>query len=373
MATLEQVAQELLTSQQTMLAMRQQFDAELRSMRDQVEAASAARTAVPQAEVRSIDSRVLGKPEPFDGQTGWRDWSTVFRAYCGACNRDLEQLMARAEISVEATLNVNMDADEAGMSSQLYYMLVMICKSSALTRVVNAGPGEGLEAWRSLVLYREPSSQTRSAGLLLELLAYDFEGDVSGKLVAFERDIFRYEQSSKEKFPDSIKIGTLLRRLPEGPLRQHLLLNSARLTGWASMRDEVENLRRAQLASASGPMPMDVSALEGEMAAFNVKGKGGKSGKGKGFTKNYGAKDNVPSDACGVCGKIGALEEGLLVQRSRVRQGQVQRQGQAEADERERQRRQRREEVLELRRDGPHVFGVQETEEGRQQLGWTRF
>ena len=57
--------------------------------------------------------------------------------------------------------------------------------------------------------------------------------------MAFERDIFRYEQSSKEKFPDSIKIGTLLRRLPEGPLRQHLLLNSARLTGWASMRDEV--------------------------------------------------------------------------------------------------------------------------------------
>ena len=51
MATLEQVAQALLDSQQTMLAMRQQFDAELRSMRDQVEAASAARTAVPRAEV----------------------------------------------------------------------------------------------------------------------------------------------------------------------------------------------------------------------------------------------------------------------------------------------------------------------------------
>ena len=67
---------------------------------------------------------------------------------------------------------------------------------------------------------------------------------------------------------------------------------------------------------------MDVSALEGEMAAFNAKGKG-KSGKGKGF-KNYGANDNVPSDACGVCGKMG--------QRSRGRQGQVQRQRQAEVD-----------------------------------------
>ena len=63
MATLEQVAQALLDAQQTMLAMRQQFDAELRGMRDQVEAAS--RTAVPRPEVRSIDARVLGKPEPF--------------------------------------------------------------------------------------------------------------------------------------------------------------------------------------------------------------------------------------------------------------------------------------------------------------------
>ena len=237
-ATLEQVAQALLDAQQTMLAMRQQFDAQLRSMKDQVEAAAAARTPV-RPEVRSIDARVLGKPEPFDGQTGWRDWSTVFRAYSGACNQDLERLMARAEASVDPTLNRSMNAEESSMSSQLYYMLVMICKSSALTRVVNAGPGEGLEAWRALVMHHEPSSQTKSAVLLLELLAYDFEGDVSGKLVAYERDIHRYESSSKEKFPDNIKIGTMLRRLPEGPLREHLLLNSARLTGWAIMRDEV--------------------------------------------------------------------------------------------------------------------------------------
>ena len=77
MATLEQVAAALLDAQQAMLAMRQQFDAQLRGMRDQVEAAT--RTAA-RPEVRSIDTRVLGKPEPFDGQTGWRDWSTVFRA-----------------------------------------------------------------------------------------------------------------------------------------------------------------------------------------------------------------------------------------------------------------------------------------------------
>ncbi len=47
------------------------------------------------------------------------------------------------------------------------------------------------------------------------------------------------------------------------------------------MREEVENLRRAQPASASGPAPMGVSSLEGETLAFDRKGKGGMSGKGE--------------------------------------------------------------------------------------------
>ena len=27
----------------------------------------------------TVDTRVLGRPESFDGTTGWRDWSIVFR------------------------------------------------------------------------------------------------------------------------------------------------------------------------------------------------------------------------------------------------------------------------------------------------------
>ena len=100
-ATLEQVAAALLDAQQVMLAMRLQFDAQLRGMKDQVEEA----TRIPaRPEVRSIDTRVLGKPEPFDGQTGWRDWSTVFRAYSGACIQDLERMMARAEVNMGPSL-----------------------------------------------------------------------------------------------------------------------------------------------------------------------------------------------------------------------------------------------------------------------------
>lgn len=52
---------------------------------------------------------------------------------------------------------------------QVYYMLMMLCKATALTRVVNAGSHEGLEAWKLLVEKHEPSPLTLSAGLLQEL------------------------------------------------------------------------------------------------------------------------------------------------------------------------------------------------------------
>ena len=43
---------------------------------------------------RTIDTRVLGRPDHFEGIPGtWRDWSTVFRAYAAACEPRLEQLM----------------------------------------------------------------------------------------------------------------------------------------------------------------------------------------------------------------------------------------------------------------------------------------
>ena len=47
---------------------------------------------------RTIDTRVLGRPDHFEGVPGtWRDWSTVFRAYAAAYEPRLEQLMRDVE------------------------------------------------------------------------------------------------------------------------------------------------------------------------------------------------------------------------------------------------------------------------------------
>ena len=89
---------------------------------------------------------LLGKPESFDGGTGWKDWSVVFRSYACACFAPLGLLLERTERSAGPLLNAALTQSEASFSTQLYCMLVMLCQGTSLTRVVNAGAQEGLEA-----------------------------------------------------------------------------------------------------------------------------------------------------------------------------------------------------------------------------------
>ena len=273
----------------------QQRDTAIRDLQARLDAqAAASQSAAP-----VVDTRLIGKPDSYDGGPNWRDWSTVFRSYTAAVSPRLSELMHHAEASLTPALNATISASDRSLSTQLHYMMVMLCKGSALTRVVNAGPSEGLEGWRSLVAHHEPASQVRHASLLMELLSFSFEGDIDARLVLFDREVNRYEKSSNEVFPDNVKIGTLMRQLPEGPLRQHVILNSARLNTWATLKQEVEAVRRAQSSAMSGPAPMDVSAFVQTKGGW----KGGKA-KGKGKGDKSGLDKVKPTTPCPLCGKM---------------------------------------------------------------------
>ena len=265
-----------------------------------------------------IDTRSLGKPEIFSGETAkWRDWSIVLRSYISAVDHNAVALMTRAETSADPVLNVALDAASSAISAQLYYVLVMTCRGTALDRVVNAGPGEGLEAWRQLQLANDPRTGTRHAGMLLELLSYSFEGDILARLEAFERDLAKYQASTGERIPAGIKIGTVVRQSPEGALRQHLIMNMDRFQTWEAFKHEIQNVKRAQAAAQSGPMPMNIDALQLQNADPEAlqgianqllslaKGKGktkGKKGKGKGKGKSKASQSGSP---CPICNQLG--------------------------------------------------------------------
>ena len=147
MATLETLAAQM----STLLQQNQELATHVQALQQRADSAEAAlaqaRSSTPSAThhpVSAIDTRIIGKPDTFDGQKGWKDWSIVLKSYAGAINPNLQSLMERAAQSTTPVLNASLPHDQAQLSAQLYYILIMVCKSTALTRVVNAGPSEGI-------------------------------------------------------------------------------------------------------------------------------------------------------------------------------------------------------------------------------------
>ena len=94
---------------------------------------------------------MLQKIETFSGREArWRDWPVVFRAAAGAAIPGLGAKLQKIELEPNEVLNVDMEPDEADRSSQLYFMLVLVCRDRALDVVIIAGEQEGYEAWRQL-------------------------------------------------------------------------------------------------------------------------------------------------------------------------------------------------------------------------------
>ena len=258
--------------------------------------------AQPRALRNAVDTRGLGKPETFEGTVGkWRDWKVVMRSYTAACHDKLGVLMDRAENTENPMLNATLqNAGEKEASEQLAFVLVMVCRAAALDQVVNAGAGEGLSAWRSLCRRFEPNVRSRFAGILMGILSFDFSGDVIARVEAFEREVAQYERTSGEDVSDGIRVGVVLQRLEDSPLKQHLLMNSERLARWTDFRSELVCVRRAQQVLSASAQPMDVGALD------SGKGKGSRGGKGKG---KGSSADPAKKITCHQCGRQGHMKK----------------------------------------------------------------
>ena len=112
------------------------------------------------------------QPENFSGEdTGWRDWSRVFRTWAGRFQRGRVQEIIRAveaRPGDEATvteLDLRLDdwasAELKSVAADFYHAL--FCKGKALKIVLTNKEGEGFEAWRALVNKFEPTRAGQSS------------------------------------------------------------------------------------------------------------------------------------------------------------------------------------------------------------------
>ena len=147
-----------------------------------------------------VDTRNLGRPSQFNGtDSGWRDWSVVFRSYAARVHPALKDEVQRVERLSTAETNVGLiETEQVLASTDLYHLLLHSTSGAALDRVVNAGSAEGLRAWHLLVERYDPHIRSRTAGQLLSLLQFDLSGEMLAKLEACERDPALYQQASRE-------------------------------------------------------------------------------------------------------------------------------------------------------------------------------
>ena len=181
-----------------------------------------------------VDTRQLGKPKSFNGTDGaWRGFRFSLCAYAGAVEPRMAALM-ESSLGVDETdvLNMKLNADEKRISTQLYYMLALSIDqdTAGLTIVERAGSGEGLLAWWRLVKTYEPDTAGRAAGMLQEVLNFDFDSsDIRHSFETFDMLVRRYEDAAGDPLGDKLKIGLVHRGLKDQDLRQHFLLQMTRL------------------------------------------------------------------------------------------------------------------------------------------------
>ncbi len=235
---------ELQRQMQQMQVQQQQMLGELDAARQQAADAQGAlgeeqrlrREAQAQARIGQpgIDTKLIGKPQDYYGEDDkWFEWATVFRGYAGAAVAGMDDLMTEVEKdSEQPAVNVVLQPEEAAASKQLYWMLLMICKSSALRVVMSVDKGEGAEAWRKLVARYEPRTQQRQATQMVALLNLDLSGDLEDKTLNWERQIAVYEEQAKKAFADDLRIGARLRAAPESAVKTRVLMKTD-LARWA--------------------------------------------------------------------------------------------------------------------------------------------
>ena len=93
----------------------------------------------------------------------------------------------------------------------------------------------------------------------MSILSFSLQGEVSGILTAWEREIATYARDSGKVLDDEVKTGTFLIR--ESLLKTHLLMPVDTLKKWTGCRGVVVAISRAIATAKAQPTPMDVGAM----------------------------------------------------------------------------------------------------------------
>eukprot|EP00439_Symbiodinium_sp_Y106_P064923 s4869_g10.t1 len=293
------------------------------------EARSSAGTPGPASVPFDTGGKILKPPEAFSPATieeevsQWSDWAFMFKNFLAFMDQaflvDLKSAEdQKAEISNDVT-NAFFGNSQQRMNRgmKLYSVLSSYLKNRPL-KVLRSVSGMNGFVWRKLTVELEPSSRSRSLAMAQALVGFPATSkgaSLMDYVLTFEKVISEYEKISGTKYDDNLKIGTLLKGIPQN-LKQHVMVDITDRTTYDELRTKLLQYERSNqtwsaeniLGSLSvpdptthssnkpyqGPTPMELDRIyykkgKGEKGKGD-KGKGGKGKGDKGKGKGYGGR-----------------------------------------------------------------------------------
>lgn len=343
---------QMLTTE--LAAQRLELDAAKTALEQQTQTATAAltvaQTAVAQlgqseTKKKTLNPKLVNPPDPFQGtDADWERYKFGFVTWIGTVDPSYPDLLKKAESEKDEVAAVELSEGDEQLSTNLFAILVGQCQHGEIPAMAMLVPDRnGLELWRRMYARFEPENKHKPFAWLRALSNPTFPTKESlwqRGLEEWEGEIAKYEREYGKSFDEDLKLAILSEVAPKA-LAPQIAMNSASLTSYKSMREfVVQYLKSKNLwkrtagttfgsaaasstpgATNSGPVPMDVGALDGQDQAGKSKGKttaqkgnqnskggkkGGAKGDGKGKEKGKGNEPNKKQQGkgahCAICG-----------------------------------------------------------------------
>ena len=248
-------------------------------------------------------SKVLKGPDVFAPGTldeevsSWQDWAFIFKNYVGFMDPNYLSEFSWAE-SHDGPINESeyvSGSDKGRRAVKLYSVLSSYLKNRPLKILRSVLNNDGFEVWRKLTVELQPTSRSRSLAMAQALVSFPSMSkgaSLYDYVLTYEKLVDKYEKLSGLRYDPNLKIGTLLKGIPND-LKRTLLFDMDDKTTYEQMRARLLEYERSSqtwsaeniLSSLSvqsdhtkhkeyqGRIPMEIDRIEG-------KGKGkGKDGK----------------------------------------------------------------------------------------------
>ena len=258
----------------------------------------------------------------------------------------MRTLFAKAETASSFVAFESYEAETRARALRLYSVLASYLKGRPLKMLKSVTNGDGFRVWRQLTEELQPATRPRALALAQALVKFPplkDGGSVLEYTLLYERLIAEYEKVSATKYPDDLRISTLLNGLP-ADIKRYLQLQIDDSTTYDGLRTKLLQFERtstnwsteavfkaigidkraSNYLAGDGVVPMDVGRVLEDKGKGRWHGGGkdawGKKGKGKGknekgFTKGGGkgktswGKDSWGKDSYGKKGGKGKTKD----------------------------------------------------------------